>query len=314
LGVQIPGLVLPQTVKNLDKALGKLILALGENWATKLKQWTAVGQGKILKIKAKDKIAVEELFQNAEDRRKFKNRTQATISAIEDIAANAADADPSAEIGDDWLNLFARIAEDKSSEELQHLFGKILSGEIRRPGSYSLRTLQILATISKEDAELVSRLLSYALDKKIIPFGQGIGPSDLERLLLEELGLAGHPSHIGGMALTFTVQAQDKLVVLATHLSILIVNKTSYQLQASLPGQALTTSAAELYRIANPPPTDFEFMRAIAKMVFGDLRGRYQADVDNGLILVHVAHVVPVPEKKDYFNVQVMFTVTKDAP
>jgi Protein of unknown function (DUF2806) len=40
-----------------------------------------------------------------------------------------------APIEDDWLNNFEKEASQKSSEEMQRLFGRILAGEIRRPST-----------------------------------------------------------------------------------------------------------------------------------------------------------------------------------
>jgi hypothetical protein len=189
LGVRLPTVALPQTLKNIDKAIGKIILAGGQNLEARIKGNTA-------KSRATNKINVDGLFRTEEEKRKLENRAATTRVALEDIDANPTTVDASAEIDDDWLNLFVRLCEDKSSEELQQLFGRILSGEIRRPGSFSLRTVQLMSTISKQDAGALSTLLSYALNGEILPFekGENDKPTEEERLLLEELGIAGHPS------------------------------------------------------------------------------------------------------------------------
>jgi hypothetical protein len=134
LGVQLPAVAMPQTLKNIDKAIGKIILAGGENFEARIKGNTA-------KARTKNKINLDGLFRTEEERRKLENRAATTKAALDDMDANPTTADAQAEIEDDWLNFFVRISEDKSSEELQQLFGRILSGEIRRPGSFSLRAL-----------------------------------------------------------------------------------------------------------------------------------------------------------------------------
>jgi hypothetical protein len=147
LGVQLPALPMRQTAKNLDKALSKIVLALGENLEARIKSNTT-------KTKAHGKINVEGMYRTADEKRKLENRAAATQAALEDLRRSPPRDDAQSEIEDDWLNYFARLIEDKSSEELQTLFGKILSGEIKRPGSFSLTTMQTLALISKRDAEL----------------------------------------------------------------------------------------------------------------------------------------------------------------
>ena len=51
----------------------------------------------------------------------------------------------------DWTTRFFRIAEEVSNEEMQALWGKILAGEIKQPKTYSLRTLELLKNLSKEE-------------------------------------------------------------------------------------------------------------------------------------------------------------------
>ena len=63
-------------------------------------------------------------------------------------------------IGDDWLNTFEAEARQKSTEEMQALFGKILAGEIRKPGTFSTRTVKILASLDRNVAAHFVRLSS----------------------------------------------------------------------------------------------------------------------------------------------------------
>ncbi|MCS4493560.1 DUF2806 domain-containing protein [Pantoea sp. B623] len=62
-----------------------------------------------------------------------------------------------AEPEDDWMNYFSRFAEDASSEDLQNLFARILSGQILRPKSFSRSTLR---TVSELDQDIANDFLS----------------------------------------------------------------------------------------------------------------------------------------------------------
>ena len=66
-------------------------------------------------------------------------------------------------ISDDFLDSFEEEARHKSSEEMQLLFGRILAGEIRKPGTFSIRTLKILGQIELEVAVLFRRLCSLSI-------------------------------------------------------------------------------------------------------------------------------------------------------
>ena len=63
-------------------------------------------------------------------------------------------------VNDDWLNSFEEEARQKSGEEMQLLFGRILAGEIRKPGTYSIRTVKILSQLDQNVAILFKRLCS----------------------------------------------------------------------------------------------------------------------------------------------------------
>lgn len=61
----------------------------------------------------------------------------------------------------DWWNHFENCAENISSENMQFLWGKILSGEIKNPGTFSVRTLNDIKSLNKKDAESFQKILPY---------------------------------------------------------------------------------------------------------------------------------------------------------
>jgi hypothetical protein len=71
------------------------------------------------------------------------------------------------EISDDWLNSFREHASTKTSEEMQILFGKILAGEICRPASFSIRTVQIMGQLDSRTANLFRKLCSLAISLRL---------------------------------------------------------------------------------------------------------------------------------------------------
>lgn len=68
------------------------------------------------------------------------------------------------DIDEDWLNIFERYAEDASTERMQLLWGRVLSGEVKKPGKYSIRTLRILSELSQRDAEIFEVYADYFFD------------------------------------------------------------------------------------------------------------------------------------------------------
>jgi hypothetical protein len=291
LGIQLPTIAMPQTLRNLDKAVSKIALAAGENIEARIKANTG-------KTKARGKIDVTGMFRNDEEKRKLENRAETTKIAIEDLRKNPGEKDAQAEIEDDWLNLFARLAEDKSSEELKHLFGKILAGEIRRPGSFSLRTIQLMATVSKQEAEEIADFLSYALRGVVVPFtaDEKDKPTLDLRMKMAALAIAGHPVRLGGLAHVCKVASRQQTLMAGSKGGILLTNGTSEDVEFHLGGQILTEQARELLPIANPKPTDLEFLKGIAQGIYNDLRGRFSEAMDAQSIVVDVILINSINE------------------
>lgn len=61
---------------------------------------------------------------------------------------------PEQKVETDWATRFFDIVQDVSNEEVQELWAKILAGEILKPGSFSLRTLEAIRNLSREEAML----------------------------------------------------------------------------------------------------------------------------------------------------------------
>ena len=66
-------------------------------------------------------------------------------------------------IDDVWLNIFQAEARPQSTEDMQLLFGRILAGEIKQPGSYSIRSIRTLVELDQNTAALFKRLCSLCV-------------------------------------------------------------------------------------------------------------------------------------------------------
>jgi hypothetical protein len=70
-------------------------------------------------------------------------------------------------ISEDWLNAFESEAAQMSSEQMQILLGKILAGEIRRPTSYSIKTIKLMAQLDNRAAAFFSLLCSLSISVRV---------------------------------------------------------------------------------------------------------------------------------------------------
>lgn len=87
--------------------------------------------------------------------RKIKNRFLVAQKAADYISPEPSDrsGNSSAPPDLDWLNTFLRFAEDASSERLQDMFGRILAGQIVRPGAFGLATLRAVSELDQSIAD-----------------------------------------------------------------------------------------------------------------------------------------------------------------
>lgn len=84
---------------------------------------------------------------------------------IEQITADATrklneDAKPE-NIDNDWIANFFDKCRLVSDREMQSLWSRLLAGEANEPGTYSKRTVGLISSLDKSDAQLFTNLLTF---------------------------------------------------------------------------------------------------------------------------------------------------------
>ena len=74
------------------------------------------------------------------------------------------------ELDEDWIYRFFKLAREINSDTLKIIWGKILSEEIITPGKCSIRTLEILKNLSKDEAECFQHISNYIIEHGNIAF------------------------------------------------------------------------------------------------------------------------------------------------
>ena len=217
---------LPQTLKNLDK-VGVALFDIPRAWL----------EGKAARIRANDAQEVE--FTNAKTLKrevgaetdlrikavleglaldylsKLRSRTRVFDSAAEELANDPPKADTAKEIDDDWMAFFKGKVDNLGNEEVRILFGKVLAGEVRAPGSFSKRSLteldtetgrlfqrfcSISLTLDNVDIRVVTNGFGNASNNALQPYG--LGYSALSQLLQAGLVVSDFNSWYKHPALT----------------------------------------------------------------------------------------------------------------
>ncbi|MDP9961862.1 DUF2806 domain-containing protein [Chryseobacterium lathyri] len=63
-------------------------------------------------------------------------------------------------ISDEWLNEFEEVAKLKTNEDMRILFSKILSNEIKKPGTFSVKTIKTVSQLDPNTARFFNTLCS----------------------------------------------------------------------------------------------------------------------------------------------------------
>lgn len=228
----IPKFLIPASIRALDRLVGAAIdipIAWLAQQRAKIDSQT-LSYGMVEEAIAKTvatqaggdtdtvKRAVEVLVRKSY--RAQVNREAVAAAMLEDLSYQAHDAEPAPDealpplIDDDWLNVFERYAEDASTERMQKLWGRVLSGEVKKPGRYAMRTLRFLSEFSQGDALLFADYCNSTFGD-FAP-GNLVKPDDLKDLrgliYLEAAGLIQGASGVGlSHNLTFDAQGNVQM-------------------------------------------------------------------------------------------------------
>ena len=232
------------------------------------------------------------IAESIEQRIRFQEekRQRNIASVVSQAALTLGDGDaPQHEPNHDWTARFFDEVQDISSEGMQTLWARVLAGEVERPGSTSIHTLDVLRNLDQRAAQLFATLcsLSVALrldpseivDARVLSLGRNAGDNALEayglgfgRLnVLNEHGLIisdynswrdyrvsvvpGIPEN-NGLVLPFAFQGASW---------VLAPNEIQrHPAELKLSGVSLTRTGSELSRVVSPI-TRSDYAQALAK-------------------------------------------------
>ncbi|MDE2987358.1 MAG: DUF2806 domain-containing protein [Chloroflexota bacterium] len=90
-------------------------------------------------------------------------RNQANIESImEKAIPHVTDEAEPEQMDDDWIVNWSEKCRIVSDEQIQEMWARILAGEANNPGTFSRKTINILADMDKTDAERFAFLLNFA--------------------------------------------------------------------------------------------------------------------------------------------------------
>ncbi len=160
--IQIPDITAP--ISELFRMLGK---AAGSYWEPKQVVRMARANAEARRIEALENEGLTlELEERARKRlMALEVRKQKNIEAIAVKALDHLGEDPlTQELEEDWIVNLLEKCGNFTDDEMQNLWAKILAGEATKSGSFSKRTVNLVAKLEKEDARLFTLFGQFCWD------------------------------------------------------------------------------------------------------------------------------------------------------
>lgn len=101
------------------------------------------------------------LFQEMKKQQNIESVVANAYTALENVTSVS-----ETPVDVDWVSEFFNAVANVSSEQMQQLWGKLLAGEIKQPGSFSLRTLETLKKLSQKEAHIFEEISPFVLKCK----------------------------------------------------------------------------------------------------------------------------------------------------
>ena len=242
----------------------KISTAVGTLWEPRQVRRVAQAKADAAMTLAKSDIEIDELKRRAvqrfveEETRKQSNMESIIEKAVQDVDANA----PTEHVENDWITNFFDKCRSVSDDEMQVLWSRILSGEANAPGSFSRKTVNLVADLDKASGELFHTLCSFGWQ-----YGDELLPLifDSSHQIYKQRGIdlysLGELAAIGliqiNVATGFALLDLPKMRTIAYHDRPVLLTFPKEEANSLNIGTVLTTpSGRQLCRILKPTPID----------------------------------------------------------
>lgn len=172
----------------------------------------------------------------------------------------------------DWFVRWRLNAQDVSDELMQQLWARLLAGEIKGPGAFSLKTLEILAQMTRDDANAIAGLGQYVIGGCLYRHNPNNAPpfpypafDDI--LKFEEMGMISGGTSGLGLALQFGSMSPEKFVcMLKGEDYLLYLEGDDASKMLKVDNYRLTRSCLELLRVCRPA-VNLDYLRGVGRVL-----------------------------------------------
>lgn len=253
--------------------------------AEKYPGWNITFKGGKLNL---SECTYEELVNRAKNRmlaeaiKKESNREKVLMLATNEVQQSEKISEKP--VDEDWLTRFFHIVGNVSSEEMQVVWSKILAGEIIQPGRFSLRTLETIRNVSKDEAEIFQKVIPIVMNSSNNLFITNdrdiLEKNGISYEMILRLGECGLISSNSLLSLNLKVTKHDCALISNNDNLIKISVKDNITYNFSIGVYTLTKAGEELYSILNKT-YDKEYVFDLAEKIHTDNK-------DKVVVSIHV--------------------------
>jgi hypothetical protein len=289
----IGSLLKPWQIRREGKAIAQtqaesiLLIAQAERAAEKIKHGTFIPAITTLQLGNNDAEKLEPHFDtenlvrlttqiNLKDTIRTEVNTTKAILVAESILRDETREPTQENIDADWLYRWRDYAGGTSSDELQIIWGKLLAGEVKAPGAFSLRTMEFVKNLSPEEATNIEKVLQFSTNNFIYKDATnhdfssntiaafGIELRDL--LELQNLGVVTGVEAFNGLSLSYELTSDaDFTATFRSDNKCLAVSSSSYK-KLVLKVFPLTSLGLQLLALCNPK-ANIEYLKAMGQSI-----------------------------------------------
>lgn len=232
-------------------------------------------------FKTNSKLAARAYAQHASKILKEQVNVEEVLGiALQELSNTKSTDQPEDVPNDDWLTAFRSEASQRSSEEMRFAFGRILAGEIQKPGTYSIRTVRTLGVMETKTAALFRRLCNMifvipGLSAIAITPGENtqgnalkeFGVSFFELNILQENGFI-IPDYNSWIEFSVLGETRGEILCAGRGVNIFSTNQERKEIKIRVHGVMLSSMGEELYKVVELEENP-QYMNRIAKHLTG---------------------------------------------
>ena len=274
----------------LTKLIDVVANAIGKWYEPRNVVRMASAEAKAEHIKTIEKVKREALLNQNEDLYNHlsavekrlvtkESKRQQNIELVVNRAANVLSLETevsSESVDSDWITRFFNIAQDISNEQMQELWGRVLAGEVKQPGTFSLRTLEALRNITSEEAQLFEKIACYVFHYGRCYIYNGLledGYEDLQygaMICLMEMGLIQSVSDVGIVLKPRKDEEYDHLYIYGDYVYLFSISE--HVKEVKIPVYPLTSIGCEIFKLTSTKPK-YDYFKAVIKRVINKHTG-----------------------------------------